>query len=70
MEDLVISMIQDDPATRPLIEDVLQEFSRIQATLSKRKLRSAITSRNASKVFGIIQQAWQSIRALRYIVSH
>lgn len=69
MEDLVASMTQDNPAERPLIEDVMQEFSRIRASLSKKKLRSAITSKNAPKVMGIIRQAWQSIRTLRYIVS-
>ncbi|KAH9035414.1 hypothetical protein EDB84DRAFT_1269482 [Lactarius hengduanensis] len=68
MEDLVASMTQDDPTERPLIEDVLQEFSRIRVALSKRKLRSAITSKNAPKGLGIIRQIWQSVRNLRYIV--
>ncbi|KAF8265700.1 kinase-like domain-containing protein [Lactarius quietus] len=69
MEELVASMTQDNPAERPSIEDVLREFSRIQASLSKTKLRSAITSKNTPKVFGIIRQAGQSVRTLRYIVS-
>ncbi|KAI9450986.1 kinase-like domain-containing protein [Lactarius psammicola] len=69
MENLVAKMTQDDPAVRPPIEDVLEEFSRIRASLGKRKLRSAITSKNAPKVFGIIRQAWQSVRTLRYVVS-
>ncbi len=69
MDDLVASMTQDDPAERPLIEDALQEFLRIRASLSKRKLRSAITSKNAPKVLRIIRQAWQSVRTLQYIVS-
>jgi hypothetical protein len=58
MEDLVTSMTQDNPAERPLIESVMQEFSRIRASLSKKKLRSAITSKNAPKVFEIF---WQGI---------
>jgi hypothetical protein len=69
MEDLVTSMTQDNPAERPLIEKVLREFSRIQASLSTRKLRSAITSKNTPKVLRIIWQARQSVRTLRYIVS-
>jgi hypothetical protein len=69
MENLVASMTQDNPAARPSIEHVLLEFSRIRESLSKRKLRSAITSKNAPKTLRIIQQAWQSIRALRCIVS-
>lgn len=69
MEDLVASMTQDNPAERPLIEDVLQEFSRIRTSLGKRKLRSAITPENTPKIWGIIRQAWQSVRTLRYILS-
>lgn len=69
MEDLVASMTEDNPPDRPLIEDVLKEFSRIQASLSKGKLRSAITSKNAPKVLGVVRQARQSVRTLRYIVS-
>ncbi|KAH9035412.1 hypothetical protein EDB84DRAFT_1660604 [Lactarius hengduanensis] len=56
MEDLVASMTRGNPAERPPIEEVLEEFSRIRASLSKRKLRSVITSKNTSKVFGIIRQ--------------
>ena len=70
MEDLVTSMTQHDPALRPPIEDVLQAFSYIRASLGKRKLRSAIILKQVSKVFGIIQQARQSIRTLGCIVLH
>ncbi|KAH9166399.1 hypothetical protein EDB89DRAFT_2232929 [Lactarius sanguifluus] len=69
MNDLITSMTQDNPAERPPIEEVLQEFSRIRASLSKRKHRSAITSKNAPNVLGIFRQARQSVRTLRYIVS-
>ncbi|KAH9013308.1 hypothetical protein EDB85DRAFT_2098347 [Lactarius pseudohatsudake] len=68
IENLVALMTQDNPAERPSIEVVLQEFSHIRASLSNRKLRSAITSKNSPKVFGIIWQAWQSLRTLKYIV--
>ena len=69
MDDLVASMTQENPAARPSIEDVLQEFSRIQASLSKGKLRAATTSKNTPKVLGIFRQARQSVRTVRYIVS-
>ncbi|KAI9447473.1 hypothetical protein H4582DRAFT_1894084 [Lactarius indigo] len=68
-EELVASMMQDDPAERPLIEDVLHEFFQIRSSLSKGKLRSAIISKNVPKAFGIIRQARQSVRTLRYIMS-
>jgi hypothetical protein len=69
MDDLVASMTQENPSARPPIENVLQEFSRIQASLSKGKLRSAVTSKNAPKVLRTIRQARQSVRTLGYIVS-
>ncbi len=69
MKDLVASMTQDDPSKRPLIEDVLQEFSRIRGSLSKSKLSSAITSKNVPKVFGIVRRARQSVRTVWYTVS-
>jgi hypothetical protein len=47
MEDLVTSMTRDNPAERPLIEQVLQEFFRIQSSLSKSILRSKLRSRLA-----------------------
>ena len=69
MENLVASMTQENPAARPPIEEVLQEFSHIQASLSKRKLRSAIISKNTPKVLGMTLQARQSVRTLQYILS-
>jgi hypothetical protein len=69
MGGLVASMTQDDPAERPQIEHVLQEFYQIRASLSKKKLRSAITAKNASNVFRIILQARQSVRTVWYIVT-
>lgn len=69
MEDLVASMTQDDPAKRPQIEGVLQEFSQIQASLSKKKLRSAIISKDAPKIIRIFRQARQSVWTAWYIVS-
>lgn len=65
MEELVAAMTQEDPALRPLIEDVLQEFSHIKGSLNKRKLASAIISKNTPKIIRIIWQAWQSFPSLR-----
>ncbi|KAH9971422.1 kinase-like domain-containing protein [Lactifluus volemus] len=52
MEDLISSMTREDPAMRPQIEEVLQNFARNRASLSKAKLRSVITPRKDSVVFG------------------
>ncbi|KAH9071106.1 hypothetical protein EDB83DRAFT_315049 [Lactarius deliciosus] len=64
MEDLIASMTKDNPTERPLIEDVLQEFSRIRASLGGRKLRSPFVLKNAPEVLGIIPQARQTVRTL------
>jgi hypothetical protein len=67
MENLVNWMTFDNPAARPRIEEVLEEFTRVLASLSQGKLRSAITSRNAPKLFGVVQQARQSLRTIQYV---
>ena len=68
MEDLVNRMTFDNPAKRPRIEEVLEEFTLIRASLSQSKLRSAITSRKVLKIFGVVQLARQSLRTVQYIV--
>ena len=69
MEDLVNWMTFDDPAKRPRIEEVLERFALIRVSLSKRKLRSPVTSRKVPKFFEVVQQATQSLRTIRYILS-
>ncbi|KAI9447481.1 hypothetical protein H4582DRAFT_6109 [Lactarius indigo] len=60
MEDLVARMTQVDPATRPPIEVVIEEFVHIRESL---KLRSAITYKKEPKVFGIIRKGIQYVRS-------
>lgn len=62
-------MTQEDPASRPRIEVVLQEFSRIRASMSRKKQRSAILPKNTPKMLGIFRQVREFVRDLRYIVS-
>jgi hypothetical protein len=69
MEDLVNWMTFDNPAMRPRIEEVLETFAFIRASLSQSKLRSPITSRKVPKIFGVVQQARQSLRTMQYVVS-
>ena len=69
MEDLVNWMTFDDPAKRPRIEQVLEKFSLIRVSLSQRKLRSPVTSRKVPKIFGVVQQARQSLRTMQYVMS-
>jgi len=69
MEDLVRSMTLENPANRPRIEEVLQRFKSIRASLSEGKLRSPIISRKIPKFFGLVQWARQSFRTIQYIMS-
>ena len=69
MKDLVNQMTFDDPAKRPRIEEVLERFALIQASLSQIKLRSPIISMKVPKIFGVFQQARQSCRTIQYVLS-
>ena len=69
MEDLINRMTLEDSAKRPRIEEVLEEFALIRASLSEDKLRSPITSKEACKLFRTVQRARQSLRTIRYVVS-
>jgi hypothetical protein len=69
MEELINSMTNEDPASRPRIEDVLQNFARIRRSLSEGKLRSTMTSKETPKVLAVIQQVRHSVRTVRYMVS-
>ena len=69
MENLVNWMTFDDPDKRPRIEEVLEKFDLIRASLGQNKLRSPITSRKLPKVFAVVQHARQSLRTIKYVVS-
>jgi hypothetical protein len=69
MEGLINWMTLDDPAERPLIEEVLEKLTLIRASLSKGKLRSPITSKSVPQVFRVVRRAKQSLRTIRYVVS-
>ena len=69
MEYLVNWMTLDNPANRPQIEEVLENFALIRVSISQSKLRSSITSRKVPKFFGVVQQARQSLRTMQYVVS-
>jgi hypothetical protein len=70
MEDLINRMTLDDPAKRPRIEEVLENFALVRASLSKGKLRSPIMSKDVPKLFRVLQRAKQSLRTIRYVMSH
>jgi hypothetical protein len=46
MEPLVADMVQDDPAKRPKMDEVVSRFREIEGKLSTWKLRSRIDRRD------------------------
>jgi hypothetical protein len=68
MEDLVEAMTDDNPAMRPTIEQVVEMFEHIHASLSAIKLRSPITSKNDPIPFTVSRYAWQVARTVPYVI--
>ena len=69
MIGLVDAMTGEDPEKRPVIEDVILEFSRIRNSLSGFKLRSPITHKQDPSIITTLRYARQAVRTARYIIS-
>jgi len=68
MRELVNAMTSKDSENRPRIEEVVERFAYISASLSTSKLRSAITLKDDPSSVTAFKRARQSIRTLLYIV--
>ncbi|KAJ6476541.1 kinase-like domain-containing protein [Mycena vitilis] len=64
MDELVANMMQNDPAKRPSMDEVVRRFSQIKAGLSSWKLRSRFTS---EKTFGVGQSTIYWARQLYFM---
>jgi hypothetical protein len=69
MEDLVAAMTRERPEDRPRIEEVIRQFATIRRSLSKTKLRSALTSKKLPLIICAGQQARQHVRTAQYVLS-
>jgi hypothetical protein len=69
MESLIAAMTLERPEDRPPIEDVIRQFAIIRASLSKTKLRSALTSKKLPRIICLAEQAIQHVRTIQYILS-
>jgi hypothetical protein len=58
MEALVTDMVQDDPSSRPTMDEVVSRFSEIGGKLSSWKLRSRIARKK--ELWPVT--AWRSVR--------
>jgi hypothetical protein len=79
MEDLVEAMTDDNPVMRPTIEQVVEKFEHMHASLSAIKLRSPITSKEMLRSpiiskhkpsFSVVRCAEQAFRIVRHILSY
>ncbi|KAJ7902308.1 kinase-like domain-containing protein [Mycena leptocephala] len=69
MDELVTEMVQEDPAKRPSMDDVVRRFSQIKAGLSGWKLRSRFTDKNVGIVQSTVHWARQLYLMARRIPS-
>ena len=70
MQDLVNEMTHVNPVKRPLIEDVVEQFSNIRKSLSEFKLRSPLISKTNRTLFTILRHTKQALLTLQYILTH
>ncbi|KAJ7700228.1 hypothetical protein B0H14DRAFT_3034218 [Mycena olivaceomarginata] len=63
MDELVADMVQEDPAKRPSMDEVVRRFTHIKARLSRWKLRSPFTSNS----IGIVGSTRHWVRQLYFM---
>jgi hypothetical protein len=68
MVELVDAMTDEDPAERPMIEEVISKFSRIRDSLSRFKLRSLITFKKDRSLITKFRYVRQVARTAGYII--
>jgi hypothetical protein len=69
MIHLVADMVQDDPAKRPTIDEVVSRFDDIQHGLSSWKLRSRVVKTNDNGLVGFFRSIGHWSRRVQYIVA-
>lgn len=69
MESLIAAMTREHPEDRPRIEVVIRRFVIIRESLSKTKLRSALTSKTLPSIICLANEVIQHGRTIQYIVS-
>jgi hypothetical protein len=67
MKELVEAMTDENPALRPTIEQVVEKFEHIHASLSIIKLRSPITPKKDPIPITVFRHALQLIRTVSYV---
>ncbi|EPQ57111.1 hypothetical protein GLOTRDRAFT_137524 [Gloeophyllum trabeum ATCC 11539] len=68
LQPLVSDMVQEEPAKRPKMEEVLTRFEDIRKSLSTRKLRSRVVPRDENLVEGLFRAIGHWSRRVIYII--
>ena len=61
-------MVQDDPAKRPNMDEVVAEFEVIRRGLSTSKLRSRVVERGEGPITGFFRNIAAWTRRIQYII--
>ncbi|KAF8889082.1 kinase-like domain-containing protein [Infundibulicybe gibba] len=69
MEPLIADMVQDDPAKRPTMDEVVSRFADIRNDLSSWKLRSRFARRDENPVSGIFRSVSHWVKQAMFIVT-
>ena len=69
MDSLIAAMTRERPEDRPRVEDVIRRFAMIRESLSRTKLRSALTSKKMPRIFCLAKEGVQHVRTIQYILS-
>ncbi|KAI0633259.1 kinase-like domain-containing protein [Trametes polyzona] len=69
MKPLIADMIQDDPAKRPTMDEVVARYAKLVESLSTWKLRSRITHKKDSNIAGFYRSIRHVYRTAEYILS-
>ncbi|KAI0364340.1 kinase-like protein [Pilatotrama ljubarskyi] len=69
MVNLIGDMVQDDPAKRPTIDEVVERYDKLRASLSTRTLRSRIVHKKDSNIVGFLRTIRHVYRTIEYIVT-
>jgi hypothetical protein len=69
MTPLISDMVQEDPAKRPTMDQVVARFDEIFRSLSQWKLRSRVVGKTDSNIAGIYRAVVHAIHAVQYILT-
>jgi hypothetical protein len=69
MDALVADMVQDEPTKRPMMDQVVERFSRVRKDLTNSKLRARIADRNEGPFKALYRGLFQLGHRAQYIIS-